>query len=119
MGFLALAQAHDFLPHPADGDGLFVAARHQQSGTRAAALGQRIGADRGAVHESGGARQQIRNRTRQDFGGKVETVEHAVGRIVLCGQRLGRKPAPRLRQDHAVGEGAADIDADAQALLAE
>ena len=82
MGFLAFAQTHDFLPHPADGDGLFMAARHQQSGARAAPLRQGVGADRGAVHENGGARQQLGHRRRQGLGGVFEAIEHARGRVV-------------------------------------
>ena len=117
MGFFALAEAHDFLPHPADGDGLLVAARHQQSGARAATLRQRVGTDRGAVHEGGGSRQQFRCRRRQGLSGIIQAIEHAVGWIVGRRQRFGRETPPRLRQDHAVGEGAADIDADSQAFL--
>src|SRR4051794_26963640 len=83
----------------------------QQADAGSLALQQRVGRDRGAVHDARGLLQQRVSRQAESFGGEGDACENAVG---LVGRRrggLGDNGSAGGGHDD-VSEGAANIDAD-------
>jgi hypothetical protein len=82
------------------------AGRHQHSGPRALALDQRVGDERGAMHQSGYRADSDAARVQQ----RLHAVQNGRRRILGRGQELVQRDRPRLLVDqHAIGEGAADV----------
>ena len=48
------------------------------------------------------------------FAGAAQGLQHAVGKIAGGGRRFGNGQTTAVVHQHAVGEGATDVDADAQ-----
>jgi hypothetical protein len=96
-GLGAVAAAH--LQHVAE------TARGDDAGARHLAFEQRVGADRGAVHDGGDGRGRI---------GHARHAVHEAARFLAArgGHLDDARRAVGLVEHEEVGEGAADIDAD-------
>jgi len=85
------------------------AARRQQPEPRAASFDQRVGDQRRAM-------QQLAHVGDRNAGCRADaanTVERAVGRILRRGQALVQRDSARRRiEQHEIGEGAADVEAE-------
>jgi len=93
---------------PADVQHVAKAPRGQQQTFRQPTLDHRVGRERGGVMQGGdgpAGRHQ-----------KREALDDGINRVVIIRRRLGGgHQARRLVQHHEIGEGAADVDARAQA----
>jgi hypothetical protein len=94
-------------------DHVAVALRGEHGDARAAALQQRVGGDRGAVDDARGAPEQPGERQAERGGEVLQAGEHAFALVVRRAGGLGERLDAVGRDAEHVGEGAADIDADA------
>ena len=97
-------------------DHVAVARGGQHADLRALALEQGVGGDGGAVHDEPGVGQQPARSVPSSRGEQGEAVHHADGRVGGGGGGLGEAHAPRVVHPDQIGEGPADVDADAQHL---
>ena len=93
---------------PAELEDVAKAARRDQPGARDLALEQGVGGGRGAVDDG---------RDRGQIGvGRRERLQHAQGLVVGSRRHLGDPHLAIPPDQHQIGEGAADVDADQAAL---
>ncbi len=93
-------------------DDIAMALCRQQPDPRTVAFDERVGRDRGAVHDPLGPRQHRRRSDAQCRRQAVEPIDDAERRIGRGRRHLGEGRAARLVDRDEIGEGAADIDAD-------
>ena len=90
-----------------------VALRGEHGNARAAALQQRVGGDGGAVDDALGAGQQCGQGNSRGGGQVGQAGQHTFGLVGRRAGGLGQKAGAVRGDAHNVGEGAADVDADA------
>jgi hypothetical protein len=93
-------------------DGILVAAGRDQSDAGAFPLNERIGAHGGSVREHGDIAAKALEGQIQALGRHAHRREHAFGEILGCRRRFGRGDPAAAVEHHAIGERAADVDAD-------
>ena len=95
-------------------DDVAVALGGEQTDLGALVFEQRVGGDRGAMHDALGLREQLAGREVQEFGQTVEAGHHADRRVFGGGRGLCQCGVAAVVHRDQVGEGAADVDADLQ-----
>ncbi len=93
-------------------DGILVAARRDQADARSFSLEERIRADGRSVSEHRDVAAEPFEGKTQAIGRQAHRREHALGEILRRRRRFGRGNPAAAVERNAVGEGAADVDAD-------
>src|SRR5262249_49893424 len=112
MHDLAYVAAGDAARAAHDVDDVVVALGGDEAELRAAMLDDGIGADRGAVARALGRPTAPGGVGPERPRGRGRGFQHALAKIMRGGGRFRGDARPRLVDHHAIGEGAADIDAD-------
>src|SRR6267378_4575728 len=95
-----------------DVDRVLVPLGGDETDLRAALLDDGVGADRGAVRQEGDVAAEPVERNAERLRAGAERIEHAAREVGRRGGNLGRQQLARAIDDGAVGESAADVDAD-------